>query len=487
MSEESDEQVERVGGSDDALQREIDEALGGRSIEELLDEAAPARVRGGGEVAPGQVRLGRVVAVDSQGVLVELGGKDQGVAPLEQFDEPPAVGSEIELAVTRFDPAEDLWVLSRQGAVERATWEDIEEGRIVEAFVDKSNKGGLEVRFGGVQAFMPISQISMYRVEDAGEYVGKKLTCQIVEVNRWEKRVIVSARAVLELQAQEAREKLLAELEEGDVREGVVRQVMPYGAFVDLGGVDGLVHVSQMSYARVEDPAALVQPGQKVEVKVLKIDRDSNRISLGMKQVGPDPWEAVEAKYPPGFLATGTITKLAGFGAFCRLEPGLEALIPISEITWTKRLRHPSELLAVGQTVQAVVLQVDPERRRLSLSIKQAQANPWAGAAQRFAAQSEHAAEVTRIAEFGAFAELEPGVEGLIHISELSAGHVRRVEDVVQAGQPVRVRVLEADEQARRIALSLKDVAQTGADAPAEAAPQDRPTNRTRPLRGGLD
>lgn len=477
-----------MGHLDESLQREIEEALGGRSIEELLDEAAPAGPRRGApEVAPGQVRPGRVVAVDSQGVLVELGGKDQGVVALEQFEEAPEVGSEIELAVTRYDASEDLWVLSRRGAVERATWDDLAEGQIVEAYVDKSNKGGLEVRFGGVTAFMPISQISIYRVEDAGEYVGKKLRCQVVEVDHRERRVIVSARAVMELEAEEARERLLAELQEGDVRDGIVRQVMPYGAFVDLGGVDGLVHVSQMSYARVEDPAEFAQPGQKVQVKVLKIDRDANRISLGMKQIAPDPWDAVEAKYPPGFLATGTIIKLADFGAFCQLEPGLDGLVPISEITWTKRLRHPSELLAVGQSVQAVVLQVEPDRRRLSLSIKQAQANPWAGVAQRFRPQSEHAARISRIAEFGAFAELEPGVEGLIHISELSAGHVRRVEDAVQAGQPVRVRVLEADEQARRIALSLKDVAQTGPDAPAEPAPQDRPTIRRRPLRGGLD
>ncbi len=485
MSEQPKQKPDRESRLDEALQREIDEALGGRSIEELLDEAAPARARGAGPVAPGQVRTGTVVAVDSQGVLVELGGKDQGVVPLEQFEEAPAVGAQVELEVSRYDPSEDLWVLSREGAVERATWEDLEEGQLVEAYVEKANKGGLEVRFGGVHAFMPVSQISIYRVEEPGEYVGKKLPCQVVEVDRREKRVIVSARAVMELEAQRAREKLMAELQEGDVRDGVVRQVMPYGAFVDLGGVDGLVHVSQMSYARVENPAEFVQPGQKVKVQVLKIDREANRISLGMKQLAPDPWEAALAKYPPGFLITGTITKLADFGAFCQLEPGLEGLIPIGEILWTRRLKHPSEILAVGQQVQAVVLQVEPDRRRLSLSIKQAQANPWAGVAQRFPIQSEQPARVTRIAEFGAFAELEPGVEGLIHVSELSDQHVRRVEDVVQVGQTVRVRVLEVDEQARRIGLSLKGVSQAAPEAPPP--PQAKPKTRKRPLRGGLD
>jgi len=489
LSEERNQNVQGAGQSDEALQREIDEALGGRSIEELLDEAtAPsARLKGGGEVAPGQVRPARIVAVDSQGILVELGQKDQGVVAPEQFDEPPVVGTEVELAVVRYDSKEDLWILSRQGAVEHATWEDLREGQIVEAFVDQSNKGGLEVRFGGVKAFMPVSQISIYRVEDPAEFVGKKLRCQVVELNRREKRVIVSARAVMELEAQEAREKLLAELAEGDVREGVVRQVMPYGAFVDLGGVDGLVHVSQMSYARVEDPSEIVQPGQKVQVRVLKIDRDANRISLGMKQVGLDPWEGVEDKYPGGHLVSGTITSLADFGAFCQLEPGLEALIPISEITWVRRLHHPSEILSVGQSVQAVVLQVDAARRRMSLSIKQAQANPWAGVAQRFPPNCEASGTVSRIADFGAFVELEPGVEGLVHISELSDQHVRRVEDVVQIDQTVRVRVLETDENARRISLSMKGMLPPAAES-ADDQPPTPPTRKPkRPLRGGLD
>jgi len=476
-------------GLDADLQREIDEALGGRSIEELLDETgalSSGGTRGDVEVAEGHVVPARVVGMDSQMVLFELGRKDQGYVPVEQFDEPPAIGSRMDLAVVRYDKREDMWVLSREGAVERATWEDLSEGQIVEAFVESSNKGGLEVRFGGVKGFMPVSQISIYRVEDQAEYVGQKLRCQVVEVDRREKRVIVSARAVMELEAEQARERLLAELAEGDVREGVVRQVMPYGAFVDLGGVDGLVHVSQMAYGRVENPSQFVQPGQKVQVKVLKIDREANRISLSMKHTQPDPWESVEAKYPPGFLAGGRITKLERFGAFCELEPGLEGLIPIGEISWSQRLRHASEVLEAGQAVQVLVLGVEPERRRISLSLKQAAANPWAGAAQRFPPHSEHLGRVTRTADFGAFVELEPGVEGLVHISELSDRHIRRPEDVVRLDQRVRVRVLDVDESARRIALSMKGVAQSeGAAGPApEPAGKKK---RKRPLRGGLD
>ena len=249
--------------------------------------------------------------------------------------------------------------------------------------------------------------------------------------------------------------------------------------------MDGLVHVSQMSYTRVENPADIVQVGQTVTVQVLKIDLENNRISLGMKQTLPDPWDSVEAKYSSGSVVTGTVTKLESFGAFVELEPGLEGLIPISEMTWSGRPRHAGEVVQVGQTVQPLVLQIDAAQRRISLSLKQAQANPWAGAAGKFPAGTELTGKVTRIAEFGAFVELVAGVEGLVHISELSDEHVRRVEDVVQIGQPVTVRVRDVDEPARRISLTMKGFYSTGAAQPAtEAKPGKK---RKRPLRGGLD
>ncbi len=393
-------------GIDDALQREIDEALGDKNLEEIFDEStlpslSAEAMDGEGEVAPGQVRRGLVVDVDPQGVLVELGGKDQGVVALEQFAEEPVVGEKIELQVVRYNRNDDLWVLSRAGAVEKSSWDSLAEGQLVEAFVEKTNKGGLEVKFGGVEAFMPISQISLYRVEDASEFVGQKLRCQVVEFDRRDKRVIVSARAVLEIEAERKREELLAELAEGDIREGVVRNVTPFGAFVDIGGVDGLVHVSQMSHVRVKDPAEIVKPGQTVKVQVLKIDRDADKISLGMKQVQPDP---------------------------------------------------------------------------------------WTGASLRFEPKSEHTGRVTQIANFGAFVELTPGVDGLVHVSELSDRHVRAVSDIVEVGQIVRVRVLEADEKTRRISLSMKGFAQEE-ELPEddEQSPTTTGKKRKKPRRGGLE
>ncbi len=486
MTEDAQDRPAPPGGADDALQREINEALGGRSIEDLLDEAEalprPRARRRGRAVAVGNIVPARVVAVDDQVVLMELGAKDQGYVPLEQFERPPEAGDILQLEVVRHDQEEDLWVLSREGAVERATWDDLSVGQIVEAFVENVNKGGLEVRFGGVHGFMPLSQISLYRVETPEEYLHQKLRCQVIEVDRRENRVIVSARALMELEAQQKREALLEELAEGDIRSGVVRQVMPYGAFVDLGGVDGLLHVSQMSWSRVADPGDVVQPGQTVSVKVLKIEDEGRKISLGMKQTQPDPWESVEKDYPLGSLAAGRVTKLERFGAFVELQPGVEALIPLSELAW-QRVGRSSDVLQAGQEVQAVVLSVDPGRRRLSLSLKQAQANPWVGVTHKYPRQSEHTGTVTRLAEFGAFVELEPGVEGLVHISELSDQRVRRVEDVVQQGQPLRVRVLDVDEPARRISLSSKALLATETpDRPARAAKK-----RKRPLRGGLD
>jgi len=490
VNESSRSDRDRSPGLDESLQREIEEALGGKSIEDLLDEGTGARTEaargpGRGPVQPGDIVPCRVVAIDRDTVLVEMGGKDQGMLPLEQFEQDPAPGEVFQLEVVRYDRNEDLWVVSRAGAVERATWDDLAEGTVVEAFVDRANKGGLEVSFQGIHAFMPVSQISMYRVEKPEEFVGQKLKCLVTEVKRRERRVIVSARALMEQETAEKKEALLAELAEGDVREGVVRQIMPFGAFVDLGGVDGLVHVSQMSYSRVENPGDLVRKGQTVTVQVLKIDLENDRISLGMKQTQPDPWETAEAKYSAGSIVTGRVTKLESFGAFVELEPGVEGLIPISEMTWTHRPRHAGEVVEVGQTVQPLVLQVDMAQRRISLSLKQTQANPWAGASSKYPTGGEVVGTVKRIAEFGAFVELEAGVEGLVHISELSDEHVRRVEDVVQVGQPVTVRIRDVDEPARRISLTMRGFYSTSA---AEAAPREKPKKkRKRPLRGGLD
>jgi len=478
---------------DDELQRELDDALGDVNLEELLSASQAEHPDAGAEGATAEgVQRGAVVAVHGDDIFVDLGGKRQGLLPAAQFeDEPlPEPGDEIEFTIEGFDHADGLLLLSRKGAVLAATWETLEEGQIVEARVTGHNKGGLELTVGGVRAFMPISQIEMFHVEELGDYVNRKLACQVVEIDRREQNVILSRRAVLELEAERKAQQLWETLAEGQVLRGVVKTIMPYGAFVDIGGADGLLHVSDMSHARVEDPRHIVTEGQAIDVKVLKIDTQERRISLGLKQTMPDPWDGVAGKWREGNITTGRVVRLADFGAFVELEPGVEGLVPISEMSYARRVHHPGEVLAEGDTVKLKVLKVDAEARRISLSVKQVEDDPWTGASVRWPAESIVQGRVTRVVDFGAFVELTAGVEGLVHISELSGDFVRSADQAVQEGQMVRAKVLDVDEEARRISLSIAQAAHSPEAAdPAEVQPQPpRPERKgKKPLKGGLD
>ena len=474
---------------DEALQREINDALGDMSLDQIVDgEDTPQAATAEG------VRRGRVIAIQGDDVFVELGAKSQGILPAEQFDDVPLpnVGEMVEVTVEGFDERDDLLLLSRKGAVLAAAWETIEPGQTVEGRVTGHNKGGLELDVNGIAAFMPVSQIEMFRTEELHPYANQRLRCQVVDVDRGRKQIVVSRRALLEEEAAETRESLFESLQEGNVVTGTVKTIMPYGAFVDLGGIDGLLHISDMSYRRLDDPKEMVQEGQKVEVKVLKVDRDQRKISLGLKQAAPDPWEGVDTRWPVGEVVTGRITRLMDFGAFIELAEGVEGLIPISEMTFERRINHPREIVAEGDVVKVRVMKVDVGQRRISLSIKRVGDDPWMGASVRWPVDSVVEGTVKRIAEFGAFIELTPGVEGLVHVSELSDGHVRAVGDVVSEGQQVEAKVLSIDEERRRIALSIKQRASmpdyTG-DLPTDSEPEppQAPRKRKKPLKGGLD
>jgi small subunit ribosomal protein S1 len=277
-------------------------------------------------------------------------------------------------------------------------------------------------------------------------------------------------------------------LAEGQVREGTVRNITEYGAFVDLGGVDGLLHISDMSWGRVKDATEVVEVGQKLQVKVLKVDQEKERISLGLKQIMANPWDGVEQRYKPSQRITGRVTRLAEFGAFVEVEPGLEGLVPIGEMSWVKRVRHPSEIVSEGSVIEVEVLQVDPDKRRMSLGMRQIQDNPWDGAASRYQPESVVKGKVTRLADFGAFIEVEPGIEGLVHISELADRRVNRVSEIVEQDQEVQVRVLSVDPDSQRMSLSLKGVT-TSAEAvfKADEAEREERRKRKRPRRGGLE
>jgi small subunit ribosomal protein S1 len=362
----------RIDAFDEEMEQQLKEAMSGMSDKDLYGEPAPHQR---GKPAPDAgPKKGKVFRIHGQDVFIDLpGGRTQGVLPLMQFPEgPPAIGTEIEISIEGFDNANGVLLLSRKGGAVEADWSSVAVGMTVEARVTATNKGGLSVDVNGIRGFMPISQIDLYRVENAEQFINQRLLCLVTEVDPVERNLVVSRRALLEKQREEMRDKLWNELAEGQVRQGIVRSVKDFGAFVDLGGVDGLLHVSEMSWQRVQDVSSIVQPGQTIKVVVLKIDRERRKVSLGLKQLMPSPWDSVTEKYHVGALVSGKVSRLMDFGAFVELEPAIEGLIHISELA-PQRVFHVGDIVKVGQEVQVKVLSVDAGQRRISLSLKAAQ------------------------------------------------------------------------------------------------------------------
>lgn len=361
----------KVDAFDDDLERQLEEAMGDFSDKDLFADSPPQARRG----KPGEnaAKKGRVFRVHGQDVFIELpGGRTQGVLPVLQFPEGvPPLGTEVEVHVEGFDSANGVLLLSRKGAAVEADWSSVAVGQTVEARVTATNKGGLSVDVNGIRGFLPISQIDLYRVENADQFVNQRLLCLVTEVDKEERNLVLSRRALLEKEREENRERLWQELAVGQVREGIVRSVRDFGAFVDLGGLDGLVHVSEMSWQRVQDAGTVVQTGQKVKVVVLKIDAERRKISLGMKQLMASPWDNVADKFAAGRTVTGKVTRLMEFGAFVELEPGVEGLIHVSELA-PQRVRRVADVVQPGREVEVKVLGVDAAQKRISLSLKAA-------------------------------------------------------------------------------------------------------------------
>lgn len=472
---------------DEALNREVEEAMAQMSTDEKATLASGTDLPE--PDSEDAVRRGTVVAIHGDDVFIDLGEKNQGVVPLSQFggkDAHLSIGQAIEVIVDRHDPDSGLIFCSREGAVRPADWKTIKRGMVVEGRVTGMNKGGLELVLKGIHGFMPASQVAERSVKDISCYIGETLRCEVINVNRRDKSVTLSHRKVEERERAEAREKLMTELEVGQVRQGVVIKLADYGAFVDLGGVDGLAHISDLSYSPVEKVSDVLTPGQTIEVKVLKIDNERGRISLGVKQAQPDPWNNVEGKYPVGTQFKVRVSRLADFGAFASLEEGVDGLIPLSEMSWS-RVPNAAAVVEAGQMVDVVVIRVEPQKHRIALSMKQAQPDPWSDVFGNFSEDAVVDGKVTRLADFGAFIELMPGVEGLAHISELSDKRIKNCAEVLKVGQEIKVRVLKVDPEQRRISLSLKMAdAEMHADQTAEHEPA-KPKKRQKPLRGGLE
>jgi len=473
------------------IEREVADAMAQMSMEdmsELSGGIGPADAAAPPEAEPGSELTGTVVGTSGDDIFLEFGVKSQGVVPRSQFGKKELIetGRRVDIVVERFDAGNELIICARKGALQRATWTNLNVGMTVEGRVTGMNKGGLEVDLKGIRAFLPASHADIGHLKDVSILIGEHVRCEVIEVDRRGKNVLVSRRKVLEKERAETGAKLMEELAEGQIRKGVVGNTADFGAFVDLGGVDGLIHISDLSWTQVHRVTDVVTAGQTVEVKVLKIDKDRERISLGLKQVTPDPWEGVDEKYPVGTGLKVRVLRVAGFGAFAELEEGVDGLIPVSEISWG-RVNRTSDALSVGDMVDVVVIRVERKKRRIALSMKQATPDPWAGVLEGFEKGSLAKGMVTRLADFGVFVELAPGVEGMIHISELSDQRVRTCGDVVQVGQEVETRVLDVDPGKRRIALSIKAVAEAPEEKPEAAAESHKPAKkRKKPLRGGL-
>jgi small subunit ribosomal protein S1 len=469
----------------DALDQEVAAALGDLKLDDLyaVDRKGPAQT----DVTKG-TRRGRVVKVGKDDLFVDFGGKSQGIASLIQFGaEIPEVGTEMEFNVDRFDPREGLLILTIKGATATGvTWENLEIGQIVEATVTGTNKGGLELEVKNMRAFMPAGQVELFHVPDFAQYVGQKMIAEVTQFEREAKNLILSRRNILEREREEQKIKLIAELAEGQIRRGTVRNVMDFGAFVDLGGADGLLHVSEMSFQRGRKATDFVKVGDVLDVKIIRLDKETGKMSLSLKQArGTDPWADAANKYSVGTSITGRIVKVESFGAFVEVEEGVDGLLPVSEMSY-QRIKHPSDLVKDGDTVKLVVISIDPLSRKMSFSLKQAGPNPWQTVHEKYATDSIVPGTITRLMDFGAFVELEPGLEGLIHVSELSNARVRTPADIVKPGQEVKVRILEIDKDGRRIGLSLKRVAELEAMQSAGTAPA-APKKKRPELRGGLD
>lgn len=362
------------GQLSDDLQAEFDAVLGGGSVEQMMDQSAEAAKSS--QIAPETKLTARVASLHGEDVFLDLGSTHQGALPVKQFETPPEVGAELEVVVVRFNEDQGLYEATLPtAAVDVGNWDEVQVGQVVEVTVEKSNKGGLECTVSGIRGFIPMGQISIFRVENHEEYVGQRLACVITEANRKRKNLVLSHRALMERERKEQREKLLEEIAPGQIREGVVRSLQDFGAFIDLGGADGLIHVSQLSWDRVGHPSEVLQVGQTVKVRVEKVNNESGKIALSYREVGENPWDKVPEKFPVGATVKGSVSKIMQFGAFVKLIPGVEGLIHISELGHG-RVHRVTDVLSEGQDVEAKVLSIDTDKQRIGLSLKALMAKP---------------------------------------------------------------------------------------------------------------
>ena len=416
-------------------------------------------------IAEGEVVEGTVMKIQGNSVILDVGFKSEGAVSLDEFTDPDevSIGDKVDVYLENLEDQEGVIIFSKKKADFLKVWDTIKQSydkdEPVEGTISRKIKGGMVVNVLGVDAFLPGSQIDLRRVSDLDPLIGETDLFKIIKLNKRRRNVVVSRRIILEEKRENQRRKLLDEIEVGQVREGEVKNITDFGAFIDLGGVDGLLHITDMSWGRISHPSELVSIGDKLEVKVLDIDIDRGRISLGLKQLFPYPWENIEEKYPVGQKIRGKVVSLTNYGAFIELEKGVEGLVHVSEMSWTRHIRHPSKILAIGDIVEAVVLNVDPEAEKISLGMKQVEADPWLSLAEKYPQGTHLEGKVRNLTSFGAFVEIEEGIDGLVHVSDMSwTRRIMHPGEVLKKGDRVEVVILNIDAEGRRISLGLKQV-----------------------------
>ena len=453
---------------DEILEQEL-EMMFGDSAETLVLESLEDANK---QFDVNQIVEGKIVEINDEFVVVDVGFKSEGAIHKNEWDEnepPPEIGQTVKVLIEEVEDQhgapEDVRAmisLSKRKAEKIIQWEQmmlsVQEGQVVTGTVTRKIKGGLLVDIG-VPVFLPASQVDIRRPNDIGDYIGRVVQCEVLKIDETRRNIVVSRRSLIEKQREEDREHLMAELEIGQIRKGIVKNIADFGAFVDLGGIDGLLHITDMSWERIGHPTEMVSIDQEIEVKILQIDREKQKIALGLKQKQNNPWTNIAEKYPVGMTIPGEVVNVMSYGAFVKLEPGIEGLVHISEMSWTRRINHPSEMVQIGDKIDVKILGVDAQGQQLSLGIKQTQSNPWDIVLEKYPENAQVSGKVRNLTNYGAFIELEEGTDGLLHVSDMSwTRKISHPSELLTKGQQVFCRVLSVDQTRRRIALGLKQL-----------------------------
>jgi small subunit ribosomal protein S1 len=452
--------VKQFDLSSDEVERQLVAAMKEFDAERISD-AYDKSVR---DFTQDSIVTGKIVNIINDDAIVDVGYKSEGVVPLEQFENASELreGSTVEVLLESVEDDEGMVSLSKRKADRIRNWNHViqtfKEGDVVKGKATRKIKGGLLIDIG-VPVFLPASQISIRRTGDIQEFLGRDMECKIIKIDESRMNIVVSRRRLIEEQREEQKRRLLEDIEIGQIRKGVVKNITEFGAFVDLGGLDGLLHITDMSWGRINHPSEVVKIDDEIEVKVLKVDKEKERISLGLKQKEESPWSNIETKYPVGSRIRGRVVNVLSYGAFVQLEPGVEGLVHISEMSWTRRITHPNQVVSIGDEIEVVVLEIKKEKQEISLGMKQVEVNPWTLVASKYPVGTVIDGKVRNLTNYGAFVEIEEGIDGLLHVADMSwTRKVINPNEVVKKGDAVRAIVLQVDQERKRIALGLKQL-----------------------------